>query len=433
MFDHIFEQNAASQLAADMSRSALAPSLLFAGAPSIGKGSTALELSRILSCEASPSPPDCSCGACARHRLLVHPDVLCLGPRPFSAENAAAAAAFTKDPPGKALLFIRSLRKLLLRFSPVLWEDEPKFSKFAGAVLTLEEGVDEIESLKIAQPETIQKRAAAILKNAIKLEAEGIADSIAIGQIRRAAAWARLSPTGRRKTLIIENADLMQDGARNSLLKLLEEPPPSLTIVLTSTREQALLQTVLSRLRVYRFSARDAETETGIIRSLFGDTSGTSRSVEAYLNSFLPVPATTLRPLAALFAASVAMTTLLALKHRSAALPEALVALGKHTAPLAEAAGLGRPVQNGQELIGKILVGADNFELRGLFPRFLQALLTLVGESYQHGGVSPLYYDIWRKQAEVANNAVSAYNQKPGLALERLGTELRLSMTELWG
>ncbi|MDR0786046.1 MAG: DNA polymerase III [Treponema sp.] len=428
-FETIRGQRATGQLALDIERDALAPSILFSGPACSGKGATAIELARILSCESGAADANCACPSCARYKFLSSPDLLALGAKPFSAEIAASAAAFRQDT-AKAPLFVRALKKLLLRFAAVLWEDEPKFAKLSDMVTDLEASSKEIMELAGQDSKKIEKRTAAILKDAVKLESEGITDAVSIGQIRRAAAWAHFAPNGRRKFLLIENADRMQEGARNSLLKLLEEPPPSVYIVLATEHEQALLPTILSRLRPYRFNKRQSEVEASIIAEVFGDKSA-GKDIGAYLDSFLSVSMESLRPLAAFFAASAAMNAVVRLNRPALSQPAELVALGRYTAPMAENAGLGRPVLNRQVVIGKILAGAENFEIRGLFQRFLRELLTIAGESFKVGGGSPAYLDLWRRTVSTAGVSVGAYNQKPSAALDRLGAELSRGMAEL--
>ncbi len=437
MFECVIEQAAAEQIAADFESRKLPPSILFAGPEASGKGSAALELGRVLSCE-KDATDDCRCPSCVRHSKLSHPDMLCMGARNFSAEIAAAAAAFGNahsDAQNAALVFVRALKKLLARFAIPLWEDDPKFGKLAPQAAALEEAADEIASL----PEAAKKRIAVILKDALKLEADGITNTIPINQIRRAAAWAHLAPNGARKTLIIENADRMQEGARNSLLKLLEEPPETLTIILTTSREQALLQTILSRVRPYRFTRRSRETEAAVIRQVFGTPSGIGASrggITAYLESFLPVSDKTLRPAAALFASSAAAITVMNLRRFSTAadLPLELIALGKHASAIAESSGLGRHIQNPRVLIDKLLLSAQNFEIRGLFSRFLRLVLDIVSESFSSlsGAFSPACLDIWRNGASVAASSTASYNQRPAAALNRLLSSLTQEMTELY-
>ena len=58
---------------------------------------------------------------------------------------------------------------------------------------------------------------------------------------------ALLSVEGGARVAIIEQAHRINDDAQNALLKMLEEPPPGVTIVLCADEEECLLPTVRSR------------------------------------------------------------------------------------------------------------------------------------------------------------------------------------------
>jgi DNA polymerase-3 subunit gamma/tau len=437
MFENVLGQAALRQLAADIGGGALAPSILFSGPDASGKGSAALELGRVLSCENPGAPWNCSCPACSRHRRLLHPDLLILGPRNFSAEIAASAAAFLRDPgvQGLRFLFVRSVRKLLVRFSPVLWENESRINKLNPLIQALDENLDDLDS---AEGAGIQKISYGILKNAFKLAADGMGDLIPVDQIRRSAWWSRLAPQGKRKLLVIENADRMRDEARNSLLKILEEPPETVTIVLTTACPEALLPTVVSRLRPYRFVPRDRDAETEVIRKIFRDPRALQEPgdpafsggglIRRYLDSFLPGSAETLHPLAAFFAASLAGGAAAELGRSGVAAGEALERLCALCAPLAERAGLGRPPEDAKTLVARVLEAADKFENRGRFTLFLRALLSLAGEGLAASREGIAYRDLWSAAAREAETAVGTYNLSPSMALERLVAELRRSM-----
>ncbi len=71
---------------------------------------------------------------------------------------------------------------------------------------------------------------------------------------------AYLKPAlGRRKVYVIDPADRMTAEASNSLLKLLEEPPPHVVLILVTSEPSSLLPTVLSRCQqvVFRLAGRD--------------------------------------------------------------------------------------------------------------------------------------------------------------------------------
>ncbi|MBM3496430.1 MAG: hypothetical protein FJX72_19240 [Armatimonadetes bacterium] len=55
---------------------------------------------------------------------------------------------------------------------------------------------------------------------------------------------------GRRRVYIVERADTLNDAASNSLLKVLEEPPPYAVFVLLTPNAERLLPTILSRCQV---------------------------------------------------------------------------------------------------------------------------------------------------------------------------------------
>jgi DNA polymerase III delta' subunit len=59
---------------------------------------------------------------------------------------------------------------------------------------------------------------------------------------------------GRGKWFIIDEADLMEIPAQNSLLKTLEEPPPESYLVMITTSPQELLQTIRSRSQLVLFN-----------------------------------------------------------------------------------------------------------------------------------------------------------------------------------
>ena len=467
MFENVLGQPAAFQLIQDIEAGLLAPAMLFSGPEASGKGTAALELGRIISCESDdrgmggPASWNCLCPACRSHRLLIHPDMLCLGSRPFSAEIAASTGALLRESAvsretgnsSSRILFIRSIRKLLSRFNPLLWEDDPKGGKIAPLVNSLEEDLDELDALSSPERSILEKLTEGMLKTAIKLESEGLGETIPIAQIRRAAWWSRLAPLGRGKLLIIENSDRMQEEGRNSLLKLLEEPPGRVHIVLTTTIPGSLLPTMLSRLRPYRFSSRGAAVEGDVIRRVFRDHDYLEKNAEhsaagqgpekpeknnrlsEYLDSFLPVSGDTLEILAAYFAASVAYRAALLSRKQGRPIPEEVVLLGKATAPRVEAAGLGRPGQSSGAVIALILEKAGGFEIRSLFSRFLYHLLEQVSLGLKQAPSSFLpslaYNEIWKKSSLWAQTSVGVYKLRPAQAMEKIFTDLSRGMSEL--
>jgi DNA polymerase-3 subunit gamma/tau len=390
-----------------------------------------------------------------------------MGRRAFAGEIAASAAVLQRDPRHGRLLLIRSARKLLGRFSPVLWEGDKDLGKLNPLIQVLEDDLDALERACNGDGDSSGALGASIVKDALKLEAEGIADFIPVAQIRRASYWGHLAPLGRRKLLVIENADCMKEEALNSLLKILEEPPERLTIVLCTARREGILPTLLSRLRPYHFMRRDLAAEAELIRRVFRDKQAAEALVsplpasplpiaplpasplpiaplpaapvrgltglEAYLDSFLPVNRDTLYPLAAFFVSSVALAALDGFRRRGiGVLPDELVALGKHCAPIAGSAGLGRPVADSKTIVDKVLTEARNFQIHSLFFSFLAQALDLVSEGLrplEPGPCRIAYLELWKKHVGTAA-AAGSLNQSPTLTLERLAGDLKEAMTD---
>jgi DNA polymerase-3 subunit delta' len=68
------------------------------------------------------------------------------------------------------------------------------------------------------------------------------------GTVRRLIADLALLPVeGGKRVAIVERADRLNEDAQSALLKLLEEPPAGVTVVLCADRDDLLLPTVLSR------------------------------------------------------------------------------------------------------------------------------------------------------------------------------------------
>jgi DNA polymerase-3 subunit delta' len=71
---------------------------------------------------------------------------------------------------------------------------------------------------------------------------------IGIAEIRELQRLANLPPyEGKRKVFIIDDAEYLSTEAANSLLKILEEPPPKVVWLLLTAEESRLLPTIISR------------------------------------------------------------------------------------------------------------------------------------------------------------------------------------------
>ncbi|SDF01645.1 DNA polymerase III subunit delta' [Sporolituus thermophilus] len=90
-------------------------------------------------------------------------------------------------------------------------------------------------------------------------------NTIKIDQIRELQHEAALAGGDGWRLCVIEQAERMTAQAANSLLKLLEEPPPRLIFILLTASPHALIDTIRSRCQVLRFAPLPPEVLTAAL------------------------------------------------------------------------------------------------------------------------------------------------------------------------
>lgn len=70
-----------------------------------------------------------------------------------------------------------------------------------------------------------------------------------------------------RKVCIIDEADAMNESAQNALLKLLEEPPEYVTIILVTSNKERIIKTIKSRCTTFSFNRLDNEEIKFILKN----------------------------------------------------------------------------------------------------------------------------------------------------------------------
>lgn len=94
---------------------------------------------------------------------------------------------------------------------------------------------------------------------------------IRIEDIREVSRGMRFRPMeGRRRVVIIEDADRMNSAAANAFLKTLEEPFPGNVLIVISSRCESLPKTILSRCQKIRFSPLPASAVEAYLREQRG-------------------------------------------------------------------------------------------------------------------------------------------------------------------
>ncbi len=314
MYENLVNQDAGKLLAADIRHNRLPGAILFAGPEASGKLTAALETARILSCHENPQGKwICECPSCLQHKSLVCSNLMLMGPRDCSLEISAAAKTFiqahfinAKFIDAARYLFLRSVRKLTLRFNGILWEGDSNLNKIGSLIEEINENLEQLDfPRELPDNSTVKKLCEDIAKSCMKLEDDFLYDSLPISQVRNMESWAHIKSEEGRKTVIIENADRMQNSVRNALLKILEEPPEDVVFILLTSKRNAIMQTILSRVRTYNFAERTKEQQRDVITRVFhnDDFAG---SLNEYLLTYLPVTPSEIKSQARIFYNSVA-------------------------------------------------------------------------------------------------------------------------------
>jgi DNA polymerase-3 subunit delta' len=108
---------------------------------------------------------------------------------------------------------------------------------------------------------------------------------IKIGQVRQVIhnAYYRPPAEARRSIFIFTSSAFMKEAA-NSLLKVLEEPPPNCTLILLSENPAEMLPTIRSRAMLHRLGAIPAANLEELLAARRPDLKGARRSLVARLS-----------------------------------------------------------------------------------------------------------------------------------------------------
>jgi DNA polymerase-3 subunit delta' len=94
----------------------------------------------------------------------------------------------------------------------------------------------------------------ALVPDPVRLKTPVVRPMLRIGQVRAVQRAAYFQPMGRRRVFILDGADTMRWDVANVFLKILEEPPPSATLILIAPSPYSLLPTIISRCMQFHFA-----------------------------------------------------------------------------------------------------------------------------------------------------------------------------------
>ncbi len=285
MFENVLDHpEIVTLLTEDLRSNKLPASLLFYGDIYTGKLTAALELARVLSCELK-GDWTCKCSSCQQHRLLDSPGTVMLGNRYFIEEIEACADVLKRNRQLTGQYqFFRAIKKLTRRFDQQIWEGQE--NKLKGLNFELEKIDLILEQVQPGATLPNEKKLEKLLLDAAKISKKIITyisgDNIPINHIRNITYWSHTTFTGSAKVIIVEGADSMGEASRNALLKIIEEPPPSVYFILISSRKNKIIPTILSRVRPYNFRSRTDAEERSILARIFKDDSIEFKNLRDY-------------------------------------------------------------------------------------------------------------------------------------------------------
>ncbi|MCX7289299.1 MAG: DNA polymerase III subunit delta' [Rhodobacterales bacterium] len=109
---------------------------------------------------------------------------------------------------------------------------------------------------------------------------------ISVDEVRKMKSFFTLSAAdGGRRTAIIDSLDEMNTASANALLKLLEEPPANVTLLLIAHQPARLLPTIRSRCRELRLSPLGAQDLGDALTQAGGEVAPEDRSALAELSA----------------------------------------------------------------------------------------------------------------------------------------------------
>ena len=206
----IDQERAVETLRRALASGRVAHAYLFHGPGGVGKRAVALAFAQALECQRrAPGEADAcgTCPACQKVAKMLHPDVHLYLPQPNDAANDDVAARFQR-------LGRNPYAEIDFRRRPTL--DDPTKTSTKQVIYNVD-------------------------------------------RVREITRALRYSPAeGRHKVAILTDADAMNEASANAFLKGLEEPTEHTVIILTASRPDRLLPTILSRCQRLRFDTLPA-------------------------------------------------------------------------------------------------------------------------------------------------------------------------------
>ena len=242
----------------NLSSGLLPRSILFSGPRGTGRLTGALDLAFHLTGE--------------RRDVLRCQNIIYFPHRELLPRVKAAVALFKEQRTRKARLFlIETLREVNMQYNDALVSglSQASLKMFETAqnvdlFLSDIEDRDEVTDKDVKALDGLTK---SIFSEKYLYCGKSSPTCVSIELLRSVKEWMTSSYS--EKVVIIEDLESATEGAKNSILKMLEEPDEHFTIILVSSQSQRIMETILSRVRKFSFPSLPGERISSLIKERF--------------------------------------------------------------------------------------------------------------------------------------------------------------------
>ena len=242
----------------NLSSGLLPRSILFSGPRGTGRLTGALDLAFHLTGE--------------RRDVLRTQNIIYFPHREMLPRVKAAVAIYKEQRTRKARLFlIETLREVNMQYNDALVSglSQASLKMFETAqnvdlFLSDIEDRDEVTDRDVKALDSLTK---SIFSEKYLYCGKSSPTCVSIELLRSVKEWMTSSYS--EKVVIIEDLESATESAKNSILKMLEEPDEHFTIILVSSQSQRIMETILSRVRKFTFPSLTGERISSLIKERF--------------------------------------------------------------------------------------------------------------------------------------------------------------------
>ena len=252
------QPSVADVLSRNLCSGLLPRSILFSGARGTGRLTGAMDLAFYLTGE--------------RRDVLRTQNIIYFPHREMLPRVKAAVALFREQRTQKSRLFlIETLREVNMQYndavSASLSASSLRMFETAQNIDLFLTGLEDRSEVTDADVKDLDSLTKSIFNPKYLYLGKSSPSCVSIEMLRSVKEWMTSSYS--EKVVIIEDLESATDGAKNSILKMLEEPDEHFTIILVSSQSQRIMETILSRVRKFSFPSLTGDRISSLLRERF--------------------------------------------------------------------------------------------------------------------------------------------------------------------